>query len=103
MSIDESGLEKWEKMQRERGRDFDIEQAKGLQSGDGGGTFGGMDGRISKLEDAVVEVKVNIATLAERIAHLPSKGFVFAAMSGVGATIVIVLTILGQLGFLAKT
>lgn len=44
---------------------------------------------------------MNIATLTERISHLPSKGFVFAAMSGVGAAIVVALTILGQLGFLS--
>lgn len=101
MTVDESMRPQWERERKERGRD--LEQVHDLKGGGGSGTFDGMEGRISKLEDAVVEVKVNVATLSERIAHLPSKGFVFAAMSGVGAAIVIALSILGQLGFLAKS
>lgn len=100
MTVDDRNRDKWQAQLLERGRDSD--QAQGLKSGDGGGTYDGMEGRISKIEDAIVDVKVNIATLAERISHLPSKGFVFAAMSGVGTVVVAALTILGQLGLLAK-
>lgn len=49
----------------------------------GGGGSGSLEDRVNRLEgrlDKVVEelggVKVNIATLTERVAHLPSKGFI---------------------------
>ncbi|ESZ88342.1 MAG: hypothetical protein Q27BB25_04525 [Blastomonas sp. CACIA14H2] len=35
-----------------------------------------LEGRIDKVGDELGEVKVNVATLTERIAHLPSKGFI---------------------------
>lgn len=35
-----------------------------------------LEGRIDKVGDELGEVKVNIATLTERMAHLPSKGFI---------------------------
>ncbi|WP_374282848.1 hypothetical protein [Novosphingobium sp.] len=64
-----------------------------LKNGSGGGTSGGMEGRVAKLE-ALVEtlrsdvtsikkdvgdMRVSIATLVERVAHLPGKGFVITA------------------------
>ncbi|MDK2757535.1 MAG: hypothetical protein KYX66_12445 [Blastomonas fulva] len=49
----------------------------------GGSGSGPFDSRVSRLEDKMEkvvgelgDVKVNIATLTERIAHLPSKGFI---------------------------
>ncbi|WP_446325498.1 hypothetical protein [Blastomonas sp. CACIA14H2] len=51
--------------------------------GSSGGGSGPVDDRVSRLEgridkvgDELGEVKVNVATLTERIAHLPSKGFI---------------------------
>jgi len=35
-----------------------------------------LEGRVDKVSDELSEVKVNLATLTERIAHLPSKGFI---------------------------
>lgn len=60
-------------------------------TGDGGGAGGGgMEQRIGKLEssvdklddrfhdlsDKLAGVRVDVATLAERVKHLPSKGFI---------------------------
>jgi hypothetical protein len=58
----------------------------------GGGTSGGMEGRIARLEAHMEHVlsdtsalkadtskmKTDLATLTERVAHLPSKGFIVA-------------------------
>lgn len=51
--------------------------------GDSGGGSGPVDdrlnrleGRVDKVSDELSGVKVNLATLTERIAHLPSKGFI---------------------------
>jgi hypothetical protein len=65
-----------------------------LKSGGGGGTSGGMDGWQTSVEARLGEIrtdtrsllgevnaiKVNLATLTERVAHLPSKGFVVTAV-----------------------
>ncbi len=49
--------------------------------------MGQMDGRMDRLEgrmdgidSRLRSVEVGIATLAERVAHLPSKGFIVAAL-----------------------
>jgi hypothetical protein len=54
-----------------------------LKGGDGGGTSGDMERRVTKLEEKVdklidraTAVEVNLATLTERVAHLPGKGFI---------------------------
>lgn len=60
-----------------------------LKSGGGGGTFGGMDGWQTSVETRLNEIKTDVrdlrtgvgtlnvlvATLTERVAHLPSKGY----------------------------
>ena len=70
-----------------------LKENDALKSGDGGGTFGGMDGRVAKLEAHVEtlrsdmsavkkdvgDIRIGLATLTERVAHLPSKGFVVTA------------------------
>lgn len=60
----------------------------GLKSGDGGGTSDGMEPRVKRLEDRldklydkVGAVEVGIATLTERVAHLPSKGFIVTSLA----------------------
>lgn len=35
-----------------------------------------LEGRIDKVVDELGSVNVSIATLTERVAHLPSKGFI---------------------------
>src|SRR4051812_18695630 len=82
-----------------------------LNSGGGGGTSGGMEPRIAKLEAAVehiqkdiAEIKMDVrefrtgigalntssATLTERVGHLPSKGFIVT-------TLLLCLTIIAAL------
>ncbi len=60
-----------------------------LNGGDGGGTYDDMERRVTKLEDKVdklidraTAVEVSIATLSERIAHLPSKDFIVKVVVG---------------------
>ena len=77
-----------------------------LKTSDGGGTSGGMDGRIAKLEAHVEilradvgtikkdvgDIRVGLATLTERVAHLPGKGFIITASStGIGLLIAVVV------------
>ncbi|MEH3098853.1 hypothetical protein [Sphingomonas adhaesiva] len=60
-----------------------------LRTGGGGGTSGGMEPRIAKLEAQMEAVRsdlgklgslpVDVARLDERVKHLPSKGFVVTA------------------------
>lgn len=53
----------------------------------GGGNSGGMDGRMDRLEgrmdkidDRLRGAEQQLATLNERVAHLPSKGFIVNAL-----------------------
>lgn len=39
----------------------------------------GVEGRLEKVDDRLRGVEVGLATLAERVAHLPSKGFIVSA------------------------
>ena len=68
------------------------EQIEALKSAGGGGTSGGMEGRVAKLEAHVEtlradvrtkkdvgDIRTGLATLTERVAHLPGKGFVVTA------------------------
>lgn len=58
----------------------------GLKSGDGGGTFEGMEARVAKLEadmdhvkrslDRLADVPADLATLKERTSHLPTKDYI---------------------------
>lgn len=59
------------------------EDLREIRGGSGGGGSGPVDDRVNRLEDRMDKVgdelagvKVNIATLTERMAHLPSKGFI---------------------------
>lgn len=70
-----------------------LKENEALKNGDGGGTSGGMESRVAKLEahveilrsdmaavkKDVSDIRVGVATLTERVAHLPSKGFVVTA------------------------
>ena len=74
-----------------------------LKNDGGGGTSGGMEGRIARLESDmghvkdtlksldtrteslrkdVGEIKTDVATLKVRVEHLPGKGFIFAVATG---------------------
>lgn len=70
----------------------EVENTFALQRGGGGGNNGGMDridllekrldkfeGKFDGLQKDVVELRVAVATLTERVAHLPSKGFIVAS------------------------
>ena len=75
--------------------------APSLSGGGGDGTSEGMEARVAVLEThveimrrdvadlkvGVGEVKVQLATLTERVAHLPSKGFVVTATMAIFAAI----------------
>jgi hypothetical protein len=78
--------------------------ADALQTGGGGGTYNGMDAKIEALEKRVekfeskldviakevVDLRVQTATLTERITHLPSKEFIFKGIAGLVAAMVAV-------------
>jgi hypothetical protein len=55
MTVDSSREEFWRKMQERHSRPKEPELP--LKGGDGGGTYGGMEGRVSKLEAYVDETR----------------------------------------------
>jgi len=75
-----------------------------LKNGGGGGNSGGMDEKIAALEKRVdrfegkidglskeiSDLRVQTATLTERIAHLPSKEFIYKGIAGLVAAMVAV-------------
>jgi hypothetical protein len=77
-----------------------------LNFGSGGGTSGGMDGwqtsvearlgsintDVRELRTAVGALNTNVATLTERVAHLPSKGYMAAWLIAAMALITAVVT-----------
>lgn len=81
-----------------------------LREGGGGGKSGGMDpwqtsvekrlDELPAIRKDVGEIKVELATLKERIAHLPGKGFVFAVGVGTVAALVSLLLLLARMGLL---
>lgn len=59
-----------------------------LKDGGGDGTSGGVEDRVARLEKQfdqmtkdVGDLRVDMATLKERVAHLPGKGFIVTATS----------------------
>ena len=69
-------------------------QRAALKGGGGGGTLDGMEKRIERLEvgldkidDRLRGVEIKLATLNERVAHLPSKGYILIVVLGVGAAL----------------
>ena len=85
-----------------------------LKSGDGGGTSGGMDpwqtsvekrldsldGRMARVETNIGLMKVDLATLTERVAHLPGKGFVVTSAVGAITAVTTLLILLQKIGVL---
>lgn len=68
-------------------------EPRGLKAGSGDGTSNSMEARVARLEAHVeilradstatradvADIRLSLATLGERVAHLPSKGFVVAS------------------------
>lgn len=80
-----------------------------LKSGDGDGTSGDMERRLSLVEDALTElrrdvgeVKVSMATLTERVSHLPGKGFIVKALGVSLAAITALIAFAQQIQQLVK-
>lgn len=82
-----------------------------LKEGDAGGTSGGMEARVAKLEAHVEHIRselgklssvpTDLAVLQTRVDHLPSKGFILTSAISTVAAVVGLLTLLSRLGILA--
>jgi hypothetical protein len=82
-----------------------------LNFGSGGGTSGGMDGWQTSVEARLNEIKTDLrdvrtsvgtlnvssATLTERIAHLPSKGFIITVTTAVLALLTAAIAFQSQI------
>lgn len=102
--MDDTAPEAWkrqaDRMEREQAEREKVNVDR-LKSGDGGGTFDDMEDRVRRLEtrldkfaDDVTDIKVNLATLIERVSHLPGKGFIVSA-------VVTAITIIGGIVLMA--
>jgi predicted nuclease with TOPRIM domain len=83
-------------------------QSLPLKGGDGGGTSDSMEERVSQLEKkfdrletkldtnttAINDMRVSMATITERVAHLPSKEFIYKGIAGL-------IAVMGTLAVLA--
>ncbi len=75
-----------------------------LNSSGGGGTFDGMESRVTRLEqrtdklsDDVSNIRVDLATLIERVAHLPSKAYIGICLMGMLAAIAALIAFSDQI------
>ncbi|TBN48491.1 hypothetical protein EYF88_13370 [Paracoccus sediminis] len=51
-----------------------------------------LEARVEKVDDRLRGVEINLATLSERVAHLPSKGFIITSLAtGVGLLSAVIL------------
>jgi hypothetical protein len=78
----------------------------------GGGTSGGMEGRVARLEahvetlradvgaikKDVSDIRIDLATLKERVAHLPGKGFIVTVVGGFAVVLAFADKIMALLG-----
>lgn len=77
MSVDDSRLDAWQRMQRQN---LPQEPELPLKGGDGGGTYDGMENRVARLEvlvdvtrDDLREIKGDLKTVINRLNDLPTK------------------------------
>jgi hypothetical protein len=89
-----------------------------LQSGGGGGTSGGMEPRVAKLEASVENIQrdiadiktdvrefrngigglnVSVATMTERVSHLPTKDFIVKTVIAVLAVVAALVVFQGNI------
>lgn len=75
-----------------------LAQARAHSSSGGGG----MDDRLARIEaridrqaDKLADIDVRMATLTERVAHLPGKGFIVQALIG-ALTVIALLVAFGE-------
>lgn len=71
------------------------QEVRALKEGGGGGTSGGMDGRVDRLEKDVADLRVDMATVKENLRHLPSKPWMFTTLLGlltaIGALVALIV------------
>jgi len=48
-----------------------------------------IEGRVGKNEDTLTDIKVELATIKERVSHLPSKDYIIKAVVGTGAVLAV--------------
>lgn len=66
-SVDESRRGAWEKMQANSALQ------RGSTPGGGGPTSGGMEARVAKLEGEMVDVRITLARIDEKLAHVSTR------------------------------
>lgn len=59
-----------------------------------------LDGRVGRMDDRLGKVEVSLATLVERVAHLPGKGFVVTSAVSTVMAITGLLVLLQKVGVL---
>lgn len=104
--VDSRNQPVWTELSALRAKVREYEEA-GLKGGDGGGTSGGMEERVRRLEtavdslkDRVTDLRVDIAALKVKVEHLPTKGFIVAAAITMVTGIAGLLVLLQKLGVL---
>lgn len=65
------------------------------RGGGGGGhldRISRLEARVDRMSEELAGTRVNLATLTERVAHLPSKGFIVAALLSTLAVVAALIT-----------
>lgn len=72
-----------------------------LKAGGGGGTSGGMEERVVRVEKAVeklqsdvADIRVDMATVKENLRHLPTQTWLFKAMAGMVAAMAAITAVI---------
>lgn len=84
-------------------------EGRTLREGDGGGTSGGMEERVARLEKHmdqltkdVGDLRVSVATVTENVRHLPTKPWLFTTlammMTALAAIVGVIVRFLPQAG-----
>ena len=71
MTVDTTLLSDWRDMQRKNAATDATETA--LKSGGGDGTYDGMEARVAKLENGVVDIKKSLADIRETLASIDER------------------------------
>jgi len=71
-----------------------------LNNGGGDGRFPHMEARVTKLEEHVANIRVDVGIIKTELTHKPGKGFIVTAATGTVAALTGLMILLQHLGLM---